>query len=426
LTKTVDVAVVGGGIAGCGTAILFSQMGHRVAVLEKKTVDEGRYKRLCTHFIQPSAVPVLTALGLDELREPASSIRTTARFTTPGGVIDAPGGYRADSYALNLERRVLDPALRDAARRAGADLFDATAIDRMERDASGWWSLDTSGGAGARHFRARLLVAADGRESWVAGRLGNPTTRHANERAARFGYFAGIAAPPGNRSLFIHHEREMAFVYPLIGGRTLLSLYVEKPRAEAWRRSSDPVAEFLRYFDGLADVPPCAGAEPETELLGYGDYPNVVRQPVWDSVPFVGDASLSLDPMSGVGCGFALQSADLLARSFAGRSLSATGIQEGLAAYGELHARVIQPHADGICADSLVGKNAEAQARTFRTIGEDAELSQRYLALTGRLILPADFQRALMRALVQRRGAGSERSPKPRATITPIGSDAGH
>src|SRR5438874_885394 len=123
---TVDVAVVGGGIAGCSAAIRFSQLGHRVVVLEKKTVDERRYKRLCTHFIQPSAVPVLGTLGLDELAEPASSVRTKARFTTPGGVIDAPGGYvpdGANAHALNLERRVLDPALRAAARRAGAELI---------------------------------------------------------------------------------------------------------------------------------------------------------------------------------------------------------------------------------------------------------------------------------------------------------------
>src|SRR5207249_400534 len=125
------------------------------------------------------------------------------------------------------------------------------------------WTLDTAGGAGGaggRRFRARLVVAADGRESQLARRLDNPTTRHANERAARFGYFAGIDVPPEHRSLFILHEREMAFVYPLVGGRTLLSLYIEKPRAERWRRSSEPMAEFLRFFGGLPDVPPVAGA----------------------------------------------------------------------------------------------------------------------------------------------------------------------
>src|SRR5438105_11368932 len=135
MPTTVDVAVVGGGIAGCSTAIRFSQMGYRVVVLEKKTVDEQHYKRLCTHFIQPSAVPVLATLGLARLGERACSMRTKARFTTPGGVIDAPGGYVPEgpnAHALNLERRVLDPALRGAARDAGADFIDATAVERLE------------------------------------------------------------------------------------------------------------------------------------------------------------------------------------------------------------------------------------------------------------------------------------------------------
>src|SRR5207237_10883225 len=139
-----------------------------------------------------------------------------------------------------------------------------------------------------------------------ARRLDAPTTRNVHERGAWFGYCAGIEAPRENRSLFILNEREMAFVYPLIGGRTLLSLYIEKSRAEEWRRSSDPMAEFLRYFDGLPDVQAVADAEPATTLLGYGDYPKLIRRPVWGSLPVVRDPRLAWHPTRGVSYGFAL------------------------------------------------------------------------------------------------------------------------
>ena len=56
---------------------------------------------------------------------------TKAVFVTPGGMIDGPGAYvpeQPDSYALNLERRVLDPALRAAARQHGVRYIDAKKI----------------------------------------------------------------------------------------------------------------------------------------------------------------------------------------------------------------------------------------------------------------------------------------------------------
>lgn len=270
LSPLIDVAVVGGSLAGCAAAIRFGQMGYRTVVFEKKAADEHYYKRLCTHFIQPSAVPILAGLGLAHLHDPRYSVRTKARFLTPGGVIDAPGGYLADtpeSYALNLERRVLDPALRAAARQQGVRFYDGRSVERVVRDGDGW-RLETNARTGPQRVRARLVVAADGRRSRLASLLGNPTEIHGNERAARFGYFSGIDAPRDDRSLFILNDRDMAFVYPLVEGRTLLSLYIEKPRAESWRHAESLNEEFVGYFGGLPGVPSLANAVAESALLG--------------------------------------------------------------------------------------------------------------------------------------------------------------
>lgn len=404
-----DVAVVGGSLAGCAAAIRFAQLGHRVVVLEKKAVDDGYYKRLCTHFIQPSAVPVLAKLGLAELHGSEHAVRTKGCFTTSGGVIDAPGGYleeRPDSYALNLERRVLDPALRAAAHEYGVELVDGASVRAVE-GGDGDWRLDVRTKGGSRTLRARLVVAADGRRSRLAAELGNPTEQHRNDRAAKFGYFSGIEAPENDRSLFILHGDEMAFVYPLLEGRTLLSLYVEKPRARRWQRSGDVLGEFLAYFDDVPAAPSVANAVPETALLGYRDYPGQVRKPVWCSIPFVGDAALCLDPMAGVGCGFALASGDLLGSAFERRSLSPVGIREALADYARQFEETILPHASGVCGDSVIGKSLAAKQRMHSTISASPELSRQYLALTGRLMLPAEFQRTLMRTLM----TGRESTP---------------
>ncbi|GJF33961.1 hypothetical protein KNE206_66610 [Kitasatospora sp. NE20-6] len=399
-----DVAVVGGSIAGFATAIRFSQMGHRVAVFEKKATDDRSHKRLCTHFMQPNGVPLLDRLGLAHLREPAWSTTTKAVFVTPGGLIEGPGGYlpeQPDSYALNLERRVLDPALRAAAREQGVQFIDGTGVETVTEDESGW-TLDTLGDAGPRRFRAGLVVAADGRRSRMARELDNPAETHPNERACLFGYFSGIEAPEGNRSVFVMNEHDLACTYPLPGGRTLLVLFAEKARIEGWRGPEERMRQFLAYFDALPEAPSMAGAVPQSELLGYTDYPSQVRQPVLGLVPFVGDAALSLDPMSGVGCGFALSSADLLADSFAGRSLARADLKAGLDEYRQRFADTIAPHIEGICADSLVSKKEAFRRKMFQTISGSPELSRKYLAITGRLTSPAGFNQDLLRAMLSR------------------------
>jgi len=399
-----DVAVVGASISGCATAIRFSRMGHRVAVLEKRTLDENHHKRLCTHFMQPNGPAELDRLGLAHLREPAWSVATKAVFVTPGGVIEGPGAYLLDqpeSYALNLERRVLDPALRAAAREQGAEFFDGTSVEAVAEDASGW-TVDALGESGPRRVRARLLVAADGRMSRLARELGNEAESHPNERACLFGYFSGIDAPEGDRSIFVMHEHDLACTYPLVGGRTLLVLFAEKSRVEGWGSREERHQQFVKYFDELPDGPSMAHAVPESELLGYTDYPSLVRQSVFGSVPFVGDAAVSLDPMSGVGCGFALVSANLLADAFEGRALEPAEVKGALEDYRQHFADTVGPHVEGICADALVGKNEAFRRKMFQAISGSPDLSRKYLAITGRLVSPGGFHQDLMRALITR------------------------
>lgn len=405
--QQLDVAVVGGSIGGCVTAIRFSRLGHRVAIFDKKVMDDRFYKRLCTHFIQPHAVPVLARLGLARLYERDCSVRTKAVFVTPGGPVEGPGNYLPDSadlFALNLERRVLDPALRAAAREHGVRFLDGTAVEGVEEDEDGF-SLATTAG----RYRARLVVAADGRRSRLATRLGNPTEEHPNDRAALFCYFTGITTRPDDRCVFIMNDRDLACVYPLVGGRTQFVLFAEKSTVEGWQGADGRLRAFVDYFGRLPDAPAVGGAVPEMPPLGYADYPNQVRRPVQGAIPFVGDAALSLDPMAGVGCGFALVSGDLLASAFEGRALDRDGVRAGLEDYRQRYESVLLPHAEGIIRDSLVDKDDVAQQKTFGLISGDPALSQKYLALTGRMVHPDQFKRDLMITMMTQRRPAPQR-----------------
>jgi glycine/D-amino acid oxidase-like deaminating enzyme len=55
-TRSYDAVIVGGSLAGCATAMFLGRAGARVAVVEKSP-DPANFKRICSHFIQASAVP---------------------------------------------------------------------------------------------------------------------------------------------------------------------------------------------------------------------------------------------------------------------------------------------------------------------------------------------------------------------------------
>jgi len=80
-----DVAIVGASLAGCAAAMLFGRAGLRVALIERSR-EADDFKRLCTHFIQPSAVPTLRRLGIEDVLLDAGAVRNRIDMTPcPGG-----------------------------------------------------------------------------------------------------------------------------------------------------------------------------------------------------------------------------------------------------------------------------------------------------------------------------------------------------
>ncbi len=401
-----DVVIAGGSVAGCILALCYARRDLKVAVLEQKDNDAA-YKMLCTHFVQPIALPVFRSLGLDGPLEDLGAVQTKASFWTPAGWIDPPEDYgdKPDTaYAYNIERRLLDPFLRtQATSREGVDFkmgHRLTRIERQDKD----WLVEAQTEKGLVQLQARLLVAADGRHSQIAAMLGNKGDYDENQRSAIFGYFEGVEPPLRNRSIFVLSEPDRGFLYPLCNNRTLLALYVPKAYAQEWQSQGvaleDKIIEYFQQFDGMPDV---SGARLASPVLSYSDYPNITRKASFPGVAFVGDAALSLDPLSGVGCGFAAASAAMLEQATWRALHEGQDLDGPLAAYEQDFNKLFLPHARGIKADSMVAKSPEMAVQTYRCVASSASLQRKFVDLTGRIISPGVFQAAYMSTLVKSR-----------------------
>ena len=113
-SKDFDVVVVGASLAGCATATLLGRAGLRVALVDKHA-DEDAYKRLCGHYIQASATPVIARLGLAGPIEAAGGVRNGADLWTRWGAIVSPEPEGERPYGYNIRRKKLDPMIRRTA-----------------------------------------------------------------------------------------------------------------------------------------------------------------------------------------------------------------------------------------------------------------------------------------------------------------------
>ena len=168
---------------------------------------------------------------------------------------------------------------------------------------------------------------------------------------------------------------------------------IDRPKLE----QSIPGPGALRHEPEVSSLRPAWEVQAQRQL----DQLNLARKANWKGMAFIGDAALSLDPLSGVGCAFAMVGASLLANATTVPLLQESGLDDGLAAYEAQFAKVILPHARGIHADSLIAKSEATSLQTYRCIAGDPILQRQFVDLTGRLISPMAFQRAFTSAMVR-------------------------
>jgi menaquinone-9 beta-reductase len=337
-----DAIVVGASLAGCAAAIQLGRAGQRVALVEKQP-DPQAYKRTCSHFIQASGVPAIERLGLLEPIETAGGQRPRVHAWTEWGWVEAPP-ERA-SRGINLRREVLDPMVRStAAATPGVETMLGWSAERLLQEGGSFAGVAVRNPDGEeRELRAPLTIGADGRDSRIAELSQVPVKTSPNARFAYGAYFEGAAPAHAPDASVWFLNPQWAAAFPTDENLTFYAAMPTKRRLPEFKR--DPEGALVKFLADVPEAPPIREGRRVGPVLGKIDMTNRMRRPTAPGLALIGDAALAADPLFGVGCGWAFQSAEWLSDAVLPALAGEQPLGKGLDRYRRRHAKELRGHA---------------------------------------------------------------------------------
>jgi 2-polyprenyl-6-methoxyphenol hydroxylase-like FAD-dependent oxidoreductase len=200
-------------------------------------------------------------------------------------------------------------------------------------------------------------------------------------------------------------DPDCAYTFPNEDDLTVVLVAPHRDRLPEFHADID--AAYLSMVEALPDAPDLGAATRESKLLGKLELPNVMRAAAGPGLAFVGDAALAADPLWGVGCGWAFQSADWLVAETAG-SLASGDLDRALRRYRRVHRRRLVPHYMMI-SDIASGRPVNPIERhLYRAAAGDEVVRRAFEQVGSRRRSPARMLDPRLLTRVARHGGGGE------------------
>jgi menaquinone-9 beta-reductase len=292
-----DIIVVGGGLGGSSFASAMARHGTKVLVLEQ----ESRFRdRIRGEFLSPWGTAEIRDLGLLETFHSAGgcAIPWVEMGTGPRDLI-ATAKHRLS--AISYSHPELQEELIAAAEKAGAEVRRGVTVRKIEAGSKP--VIECSGNGSPERITARLIVAADGRNSaarkWAA---------FASERDEHPCLIAGVLLEG------VSFRSDMcAFVFnPATGTVTgtvpqasgLVRAYFGYPKNAPYRLQGKEklpllLSESAKSSPFLAEA--YANARGVGPLGSFDANDSWVDHPYKDGIALIGDAAATSDPSFGQG-----------------------------------------------------------------------------------------------------------------------------
>jgi menaquinone-9 beta-reductase len=358
-----DVLVVGAGPAGLASAIAAARQGLHVEVIDamKPPIDKA-----CGEGLMPDALATLAGFGLDLSRDlpqsesaPLRGIRfigqpqaADSQAPTPDTVTEAAF---LNGFGRGVRRTALHQLLLDHAAALGVRFHWETVVQGLSQS-NGLARLRTN----QRPFDARYLVGADGHQSHIA-KWANLT--QATSYSTRIGLRQHYFVRPWTDFVEVYwSNRGQAYVTPISSDQVCIAFIATK-------RFSSP-ADALAHFPGLSRH--LESAVPSGPPRGAVTFCSSLHRVTSGNVAVVGDASGSVDAITGEGMALCFRQAAALAPALQ---------SDNLASYQAAHRNIQRIPCLMSRILLLIGRSTRLRARIFSTFEHNPALFSSILQL---------------------------------------------
>ncbi|HYM79504.1 MAG TPA: NAD(P)/FAD-dependent oxidoreductase [Candidatus Dormibacteraeota bacterium] len=352
MLNSTDVFVIGGGPAGLAAAIAARQRGFRVTVADGANMP---IDKPCGEGLMPDGLVALQKLGVEISAENSYSFRGI-RFLSGDLAVDAAFPHGASGRGVR--RTMLHQLIAERAARLGIDFLWHTAVTGISADAVH---------LGDREIRTRWIIGADGGSSRVRRWAGLDDFR---ERNRRYAFRRHYQVAPWTDRMELHWDRlGQIYVTPISAEQVCVALISRDPKLR--------LNEALRGFPELEKR--LAGAEAASTEKGAVTATCRLRRVRRGNVALIGDASGTVDAITGEGLCLAFSQAMVLAEC----------LEDGdLGRYEREHRRLAFRPRLMARLMLLLDQRPRLQRRALRALGERQQLFQRLLELHVGILSP--------------------------------------
>lgn len=301
--KTTDLLIAGGGPAGLAAAIAARRKGLQVTLVEptRPPIDKA-----CGEGLMPDALDALARLGV-QLEPTDGSPFRGIRFLGHGASVD---GRFLNGGGMGVRRTRLHSVLREHAEAEGAVLRWGSRVTAIEK---------RHAFIACEPIAFRYLLGADGSSSTIRRWAG---LERGSYKGSRLGFRRQYSIAPWSDCVEVHWGPQcQLYITPIGSDRICIALLT--------RRTDLRLDQALKFFPEVAAR--LGSGSPIGLPRGANSVFRRLNRVVKENIALVGDASGSVDAITGEGMCLSFRQATALAEA-----LSKDRLQE----YQEAHSRI--------------------------------------------------------------------------------------